>query len=97
MAISKFDTADYLDSPETIAEYLSEAFETGDPEYIAVALGNIARAKGMTAVAKEAELSRENLYRALSENGRPELGTVMKVLDVLGVQLMARPRNNKAA
>ena len=81
-----FDVAEYLDSPEAIAAYLSEAFETGDDSLIAQALGAVARLKGMKAVAEETGLNRENLYRALSEGGRPELGTVMKVLDALDVR-----------
>jgi probable addiction module antidote protein len=89
---SRFDAADYLDSPQAVADYLSEAFATGDDEYIAEAIGTVARAQGMSAVAKEAGLSRENLYRALNEGGKPEFSTVMKVLDALGVQLVAKPK-----
>jgi len=87
-----FDVADYLDSPEAVAAYLSEAFATGDEALIAQALGTVARVKGMKAVAKEAGVNRENLYRSLSEGGRPELGTVMRVLDALDVQLVAKPK-----
>ena len=88
-----FDVAEYLNSPEAIAAYLSEAFETGDDSLIAQALGAVARVKGMKAVAEETGLNRENLYRSLSEGGRPELGTVMKVLDALDVQLVAKPKD----
>jgi probable addiction module antidote protein len=84
-----FDTAEYLDSPETIAAYLSEALETNDPAFITDAIGTIARARGMTAIANESGLSRENLYKALSSEGHPEFGTVLKVLDSLGVRLQA--------
>lgn len=87
-----FDAAAYLDSREAIAAYLSEAFETRDPAFITGALGTIARAQGMGAIAKETGLSRENLYKALSADGHPEFGTVMKVLDSLGVQLRAEPK-----
>ena len=87
-----FNVADYLDSPETIADYLTEAFETGDIEFVARAIGAVARAQGMTEVAKAAGLSRENLYRALNAGGNPEFGTVLKVLDALGVQLTAKPK-----
>jgi len=90
--VPRFDAADYLDSPQAVADYLSEAFETGDDEYIAEAIGTVARAQGMSAIAKEAGLSRENLYRALNEGGKPEFSTVMKVLDALGVQLVAKPK-----
>jgi probable addiction module antidote protein len=87
-----FDAAEYLDTPEVIAAYLTEAFETNDPAFITDAIGTVARARGMSAVAKEAGLSRENLYKALSSEGRPEFGTVMKVLDSLGVHLHAQAK-----
>jgi len=87
-----FDSAEYLDSPEAIADYLSEALATGDSEFIAQAIGAVARAQGMTSVAREAGVSRENLYRALGSGGKPELETVMKVLGALGVQLVAKPK-----
>lgn len=90
--LSKFDAAEYLDSPDMIAAYLSEALETGDAKYIAQAIGTIARAKGMTGIAKEAGLSRENLYRALTEDGTPEFGTIMKVLSAMDIQLEAKPK-----
>ena|SRR5215472_3262742 len=92
-----FDAAEYLDSPEAIAAYLSEAFETNDAAFVTEALGTVARARGMTAVAKETGLSRENLYKALSSEGRPEFVTVMKVLDTLGVQLHAEAKASKVA
>ena len=89
---SKFDAADYLDSKEAIADYLSEAFATRDNNLITKAIGTVARAKGMGTVAKEARLNRENLYRSLSDGGRPEFDTVLKVLDSFDVQLVAKPR-----
>ncbi|MGC1464909.1 MAG: addiction module antidote protein [Pseudolabrys sp.] len=88
----RFDAADYLDSPQAIADYLSEAFETGDDEVIAQAIGTIARVQGMSSVARDAGLSRENLYRALSADGKPEFSTVIKVLNALDVQLVAKPK-----
>jgi probable addiction module antidote protein len=88
-----FDVAEYLDSPEAVAAYLSEAFGTGDDALIAQALGTVARVKGMGGIAKETGLNRENLYRSLSEGGKPELSTVMKVLDALDVQLVAKPKD----
>ena len=87
-----FDAAAYLDSREGIAAYLSEAFETHDAAFVTEALGTIARAQGMSAIAKDTGLSRENLYRALSADGHPEFGTVLKVLDSLGIQLSAAPK-----
>jgi probable addiction module antidote protein len=94
---TKFDAADYLNSPQTIADYLSEAFETGDEHFIAEALGTVARAKGMTGIANETGLSREGLYRSLSSDGCPELATAMKVLDAFDMQLVVKPKEGKAA
>jgi len=85
------DAADYLDSPEMIAAYLDAAFEDGDAAVINAAIGAVARAKGMTAIARETGLSRESLYRALSLEGRPEFATILKVLRALGVRLTASP------
>ena len=87
-----FDAAEYLDSPEMIAEYLTEALETDDEMFITKAIGTAARAQGMATVAETAGVSRENLYRALSGNTRPEIETIRKVLAALGVQLVAKPR-----
>jgi len=87
-----FDAAEYLDSPEMVAEYLTEALATDDEAFIAKAIGTVARARGMGAVAESAGVSRENLYRALSGNTRPEFETIRKVLAALGVQLVAKPR-----
>jgi probable addiction module antidote protein len=86
-----FDPAKYLDTPEAITTYLSEALETGDPAFVADALGVIARARGMSEVAREAGVSRESLYRALSVDGNPEFGTVMRVAQALGLQLSFIP------
>jgi probable addiction module antidote protein len=86
-----FDVAEHLDNQEVIAAYLTEALETEDVEFIAQAIGNVARARGMTGIAREAGLQRESLYRALSADGNPELATVMKVLHALGVRLAAKP------
>jgi probable addiction module antidote protein len=74
---TKFDAADYLNSPDAIAAYLSEAFETGDEKFIAEALGTVARARSMSGVARKTGLSREGLYKSLSQQGRPELSTAM--------------------
>jgi probable addiction module antidote protein len=87
----QFDPATYLDSDEAIAAYLSEAIASNDPAFIANSLGVVARARGMTKVARDAGLSRESLYRALSPDGNPELSTLLRVLDVLGLRLSVRP------
>jgi probable addiction module antidote protein len=93
----RFDAAEYLDSPEAIAEYLSEAFETGDAELITKAIGAVARAQGMSDIARQAGVSRENLYRALGTETKPEFATVMKVLGALGMEIVARPKERERA
>ncbi len=86
-----FDPAKYLDTPEAVEEFLvasfESAFELDDPRLITNALGVVARAKGMTRMAEDAELSRTALYRALSAEGRPELSTIFKVMQALGLRL----------
>lgn len=85
-----FDVADYLDNEETISAYLTEALESDDPRFVSRALGDVARARGgMTQLANITGISREALYRALSDTGNPEFGTVLKVLHALGVKLSA--------
>jgi probable addiction module antidote protein len=88
--IRDFDPAEYLDNEEAVAEYLTDALATEDVAFIADAIGVVARAKGMTRVAEDAGVSRESLYRALSASGNPELGTVLKVLSSLNLQLSAK-------
>src|SRR3954464_10383079 len=87
----KFDPAKYLKHPETVAVYLSEALETGDSDYICHALDTIARAKGMTNVAKQTGLGRESLYKALGGSAKPEFETVRKVIQSFGLKLVAEP------
>ncbi|HCK85273.1 MAG TPA: putative addiction module antidote protein [Hyphomonadaceae bacterium] len=84
-----WDAAETLDTPERIARYLEAAFEDGDPALIAAAIGDAARAHGMSDLARETGLAREALYRALSETGNPEFATVLKVLGALGLKLAA--------
>jgi probable addiction module antidote protein len=95
--IEAFDVAEYLDSPEMIAAYVTEALESGDASLITMAIGAVARAKGMSEIAEKAGLSRENLYRALGGQAKPEFGTVIKVLHALGVSLVAQPLVQEAA
>jgi len=87
--LSKFDAAATLRDPEAIAEYMAAAFETQDPSYVSHALGVVARAKGMSEIARAAGLSREHLYRSFSEGGNPTLKSILAVMDALGVQLTA--------
>ncbi|PKA41266.1 putative addiction module antidote protein [Rhizobium sullae] len=86
-----FEPAQTLDSDEAVEVFLTEALETGDAKFIASALGVVARAKGMTKIAKEAGLAREHLYKALSENGNPTLETTLAVLRAIGLELTAKP------
>ncbi|MEO2039868.1 MAG: addiction module antidote protein [Martelella sp.] len=92
---ASFDAADYLDTPEDIAFYLEAVLEDGDPALIAAALGDVARSKGMSAVSRQAGVTREALYKALSENGDPKLSTLIGVLKALGLQLAVRPENRR--
>ncbi|MGD9922937.1 MAG: addiction module antidote protein [Pseudorhodoplanes sp.] len=97
-----FDAAEYLDDAQSQAELLSDAFDSGDAGYIRQALGVVARARGMTAVAREAGVTREALYKALSEDGDPKLSTLLGLTKALGVKLKAapakaRPRQRQAA
>ncbi len=86
-----YDVADYLSTPEDCAAYLDACFEEadGDAAFIARALGDIARARGMTQVAQDAGLSRESLYKALSGTRSPDFATILKVTRALGVRLHA--------
>lgn len=95
MKLSKYDIADYLDNDEMVAAYLDLAFESGDLSRIAAALGNVARARGMTRIAKATGLSREQLYKTLSAEGRPELATVLKVMAAFGGGLRSNFRKAK--
>ena len=86
---TRWDPADHLGTDAARVAYLEAAFEDGDPAVVAAALGDIARAAGMSAVAREAKLGRESLYKALSKDGNPELATVLKVVAALGLRLRA--------
>ena len=86
----EFDPAEYLSSPEAIAAFMADALETGDAGYIAKALGIVARAKGMSEVARETGLSREQLYRSFSEKGNPTLKTMLAVFKALGIDMTVR-------
>ena len=85
-----FDAADYLDDDETRLAYLNAVLAEGDPREILAALGTIARAHGMSTVARSAGLGRESLYKALDENGNPEFKTILGVAAALGFRFEAR-------
>lgn len=88
---TRWDAADYLTDEAAMIGYLEAALEDGEARVIAAALGDIARAKGMTEVARKAGLGRESLYKALSPDGNPELATVLRVINALGLKLHAVP------
>ena len=92
-----WDPAEYMDSEEDMAAYLQAALEEGDASLVAAALGDIARAKGMTQIAKETGLGRESLYKALSPSGNPEFATILRVVAALGLRLNATPADVKSA
>jgi probable addiction module antidote protein len=85
----RFDASEHLDDAESQAEFLSDAFESGNAAYITHALGIVARARGMSQIAREAGVTREALYKALSEDGDPRLSTLLGVTKALGVKLKA--------
>ncbi len=87
--LTDFDIADYLDSKEAISEYLSQVLAEGDTDELLRALGHIARAKGMTEVAKKTGLGRESLYKTFKVGTQPKFETIVKVLDAFGVRLKA--------
>lgn len=97
LEVSDFDPSVFLTSDEAIAAYLEDALESGDAKVVAGALGDIARVKGMTELARNTGASRESLYRALSEDGNPQLTTVLKVLHALGLELKVQARRADAA
>ena len=92
-----WDPAEHLETEQDIAAYLEAAFEEGDSSVIAAAIGDIARAKGMTEIARKAGLGRESLYKALSPEGNPEFSTILKVVHALGLKLHATPTSEKTA
>jgi probable addiction module antidote protein len=87
----RFDAAYYLDSEETIAEYLTAALEDENPDVFLAALSDVAKARGMSAVAQSAGLGRESLYKALAPGAKPRYDTILKVLHSLGVKLTVTP------
>ena len=90
-----WDPAEHLQSEDDMAAYLEAALEEGDAALFAAALGDIARAKGMSQLARETGLGRESLYKALSASGNPEFATILRVVGALGLQLHATPADSK--
>jgi len=87
--LTTFDVSEYLDSKEMIAEYLTQVLQDGDMNELLEAIGNIAKAKGMSQIAKDTGLGRESLYKTFSPDSKPRFETIMKVLDSFGVKLQA--------
>ena len=88
---SPFDMSEYLDSPEMITEYIKAAIEDGNSELLRLALGDVAKAQGMTAIAEKAHINRQNLYKAFSENSNPKWETINKVVHAMGLKLTVEP------
>jgi len=89
-----FDAADYLSDEETIAEYLTAALDDPNPDVFLAAIRDVARARGMAQLAKDAGLGRESLYKALTPGAKPRYDTVLKLLHALGVNLSATPAHS---
>ncbi|WP_284943775.1 addiction module antidote protein [Acidisoma cladoniae] len=92
-----WDPTDQLRSPEDEQAYIEAAFEEGDPDLIAAAIGDIARARGMAQIAREAGVSREAMYKSFRAGGNPTLDTVARVTRVLGLRLLVRPQPEQDA
>ena len=93
--LKKFDAAEHLRTPEARAEYLSLVLADGDPAEVRDALNVVARAQGMSEVAKAAGVTREGLYKTLGEDGNPEFATVLRVIGALGIRLSAQAAKSK--
>lgn len=92
-----FDAADYLDDEETIAEYLTAALEDPNPDVFLAAVRDVARARGMTQLARDAGLGRESLYKALSPGAKPRYDTMLKLLHALDIKLSATPAHSSTS
>ena len=89
--VKEFDPSAYLDNDQVIAEYLTAALEDGDPDVFLSAVGNVAKARGMSEIAESTGLGRESLYKAFAPGAKPRYDTVLKVLQSLGVRLTVTP------
>jgi probable addiction module antidote protein len=92
MKTKKFDISEYLDNEELITEYLSQVLADGDNDEFFEAMGHIAKARGMSCVAKDAKLGRESLYKTFAPGAKPRFETVLKVMNALGLQMQAVTR-----
>ena len=96
LGLAPFDPSDYLDSEETIAEYLTAALENPDPDAFLIAVRDVAKARGITKVAADAGLGRESLYKTLKPGAQPRFDTVRRLLEALGVRLDVTPPQPRA-
>ena len=94
--VSRYDTVDYLDSEEMIAAYLNAAIEENDMDVLLTAISNIAKARGIAQLAKDAGLCRESLYKTLSPGAKPRFETIMKIINALGIALRAEIKREEA-
>jgi probable addiction module antidote protein len=93
--LTDFDMSEYLDSPEAIAEYISQVLEDGDQDEFLRAMGYIAKAKGMSQISKETGLGRESLYKTFQEGAEPKFSTIMKVMKAIGMNIHADPMSTR--
>lgn len=91
VSISNFDASEYIENEEDAIAYLNAAAETGNPALLQAAIGDIAKARGMGQIAKEAGVGRESLYKSLNKEGNPSFRTIVKVVDALGGRLVIEP------
>jgi len=92
---TRFDAVDYLDTEARQVAYITAALESGDADFVRDALGLVARARGMSEIAKNAGLNRESLYKALGQSGNPEFSTVMRIVRALGLTLSVHPAERR--
>ena len=95
MDIGRYDTAEMLDEPEVVIEFLRMVWATGDAAKISAAVGAVARSEGMTKIARATGLAREGLYKSLSEDGNPSFSTILKVLDACGLVLVPSEKSRE--
>nr|WP_298522812.1 addiction module antidote protein [uncultured Halomonas sp.] len=93
VTFSRYDTADYLRDEHDVQAYLDAALEDGDPAMIALALGNIARARNISQLARETQMSREGVYKALSGQGNPSFATIAKLASALGYRIILEQKH----
>ena len=96
VTLNRWDASDYLESTEDMLAYLDEAARSGDPALLQAARGDIAKAKGMTDIARTAGVGRESLYKSLSTTGNPSFQTIAKVIEALGGQITITPKHQAA-